>query len=98
MEVGDTVFIYVSKPVAAIKYKCLVTKANLTEIEIDDSAFVIKGETYLNHPAHMELELIRTYNDELTMDILSQNGVKGRIMRPRRAVDEFDAYIQAHNL
>ncbi len=83
--VGDIVYIYVGKPISAIKYKCRVNKTNLSKVEIDDSEFVINGENYENYGNHMELELIREYADtELTRDMLVENGLKGNIQGPRR--------------
>ena len=83
--VGDIVYIYVGKPISAIKYKCRVNKTNLSKVEIDDSEFVINGENYENYGNHMELELIREYADtELTRDMLVENGLKGNIQDPRR--------------
>ncbi len=95
MEIGDIVYIYVSKPVQAIRYKCQVTKVNLSEIEIDDSDFVINGDSYEKHPTHMELVLIRKYSDELIMDTLSAYGVKGRIQGPRRVNESLHNYIHS---
>lgn len=83
--VGDIVYIYVGKPISAIKYKCRVNKTNLSKVEIDDSEFVINGENYENYGNHMELELIREYAyTELTRDMLVENGLKGNIQGPRR--------------
>ena len=83
--VGDIVYIYVGKPISAIKYKCRVNKTNLSKVEIDDSEFVINGENYENYGNHMELELIREYaGTELTRDMLVENGLKGNILGPRR--------------
>lgn len=83
--VGDIVYIYVGKPISAIKYKCRVNKTNLSKVEIDDSEFVINGENYENYGNHMELELIREYADtELTRDMLVENGLKGNIQGPIR--------------
>lgn len=83
--VGDIVYIYVGKPISAIKYKCRVNKTDLSKVEIDDSEFVINGENYENYGNHMELELIREYADtELTRDMLVENGLKGNIQGPRR--------------
>lgn len=83
--VGDIVYIYVGKPVSAIKYKCRVNKTDLTSIEIDDSEFIIHGENYENYGRHMELELVREYADtELTLEKLVENGLKGNIQGPRR--------------
>lgn len=83
--VGDIVYVYVGKPISAIKYKCRVNKTNLSKVEIDDSEFVINGENYENYGNHMELELIREYaGTELTRDMLVENGLKGNIQGPRR--------------
>ncbi len=95
MEVDDIVYIYVSKPVQAIRFKCKVNKVNLPQIEIDDSKFIINGELYEKHPAHMELELLATFTDELTMDIMATHGVKGRIQGPRRMNEDLINYIQS---
>lgn len=65
MKIGDIVYIYVSKPVMAIRYKCKINKVDLKEIEIDDSAFVVNGDPYYTYPIHMELEFLQEYTDEL---------------------------------
>ena len=95
IEVGDIVYIYVSKPVQAIRYKCKVNKVNLPQIEIDDSKFVINGESYEKYPAHMELEMIGKFGIELTMDIMALYGVKGRIQGPRRVNENLQNYIHS---
>ena len=91
--VGDEIYIYVAKPIMAIKYKCRVTKVNLDSIEIDDREFVVNGDPYITYPVHMELELVRQYEDELTMDILKQYGIKGSIQSPRKLNKELESYI-----
>ncbi|MDE6678531.1 MAG: hypothetical protein K2K02_05775, partial [Ruminococcus sp.] len=58
----DIVYIYVGKPVQAIVYKCKVNKVNLSNIEIDDSEFVIDGTNYETYKRHMELEIITIYD------------------------------------
>jgi len=80
IQVGDLIYIYVGKPVQAILFKCKVNKVDLCKVEIDDHEFVIDGTNYLEYSKHMELELIKCFNDdELTFDILKQNGIKGYI-------------------
>lgn len=93
IEVGDIVFIYVSKPVAAVRYKCKVNKVNLPARVIDDAEFVLNSETYAEYPRHMELELIRTYTEELNSNVLANNGVKGRIQCPRRVKAKLLSFI-----
>lgn len=83
--VDDIVYIYVGKPISAIKFKCRVTKVNLNSIEIDDSEFIINGEQYVNYGNHMELEFIKEYRDsDLTISLLAENGLKGQVQGPRR--------------
>lgn len=93
IDAGDIVYIYVSSPVMTIKYKCKVNKVNLEEIEIDDSKFIINGETYKDYPSHMELELLHTYSDELTIKIMRENGIKGNIQGIRKVCPELQKYI-----
>ena len=85
ISIGDEVFIYVSKPISAILYKCKVNKANMPEATIDDSAFVLNGEKYQNYGNYMELELLEKYdNSKFALDVLTEKGLKGRIQGPRR--------------
>ena len=85
INVGDEVYIYIGKPVSAIKYKCKENKVNLDCIEIDDSKFVINGEPYESYGNHMELELLEDYEDtKYSLDVLRANGLTGNIQGPRR--------------
>lgn len=94
INVNDIVYIYVGRPFSSIKYKCLVTKVNLNSIEIDDSEFVIIGDQYVNYGNHMELEFIREYDDNvLSLSVLAEHGMKGRIQGPRRADPEISKLI-----
>jgi len=93
IKIGDIVYIYVSKPIMAIKYKCKVNKVNLPKIEIDDSEFVVDGEPYLTYPEHMELEMLREYDEELSMSELSKHGVKGHIQSIRKVYSELSEYL-----
>lgn len=86
--VGDHVFIYVGKPIMAIKYKCLVNKVNLHSIEINDSDFIINGENFEKYGCHMELKLLKKYSDDhFTLELLKAHGLKGNIQGPRRMID-----------
>ena len=85
IEVGDIVYIYVGKPVAAVKYKCKVNKVNLNDIEIDDSEFIIVGDNYVGYGNHMELELLESFDDnKWSISVLRENGLAGNIQGPRR--------------
>lgn len=81
---NDDVFIYVGKPISAIKYRCRVNRANYQEASIDDSEFVIKGEVYENYGNYMELELLEEYEQSrFSIEVLQANGLRGRIQGPR---------------
>ena len=98
IEDEDIVYIYVSAPIRAVKYKCRVVRAGLTKRDIDDSEFILNGDRFAEHKMHMELELVRAYSDELTYSVLEENGVKGRIMAPRRVKEELHDYIVENDL
>ena len=84
--VGDEVFIYVGSPIKAIKYKCKVNKVNLSNVEIDDSKFIVDGTPYVAYENHMELELLESFDDErYSLSALIRKGLKGNIQGPRRA-------------
>lgn len=85
ISVGDIVYVYVGKPIGAIKYKCNVCKVNLGVCEIDDSAFVKIGDVFERYGNYMELELIEEYaNDFLTIDKMHNMGLRGNIQSPRK--------------
>lgn len=96
MAVNDIIYIYVGAPYSAILYKCLVTKANIAEVEIDDREFRINGDNYDNYGNHMELQLLAAYpNDLITKDKMAELGVKGKIQGPRSVIPELKAFIDA---
>jgi|SRR5690625_2415857 len=93
IKVGDTVYIYVSKPLGAIKYKTKVNAVDLTSVQIDDSEFVIHGSNYKNHGRYMELELIETFDDNLfTYDELKSFGLKS-IKGPSKIKDNLSEFM-----
>ena len=96
IEIGDTVYIYVGKPVKAILYKCKVNKVNLDSPEIDDSAFVIDGDVYVNYGNYMELELIHRFSPEqLPLERLKSCGLRGNVQGPRTVPEEVQSLLFA---
>ena len=93
IEVGDDVYIYVSSPVRAIKYQCIVKKVLMDHIEIDDSPYVLDGTNYLSSRYHMQLELVRKFNDELKIDELMKHGLTSNIQSPRRVNNELENFF-----
>ena len=86
IEVGDEIFIYITKPIQAIKYKCKVNKVNLESVEIDDSEFVLDGEPYESYGNHMELEFVEEFDTtKYSLQVLREKGLKGNIQGPMRA-------------
>lgn len=53
---GDTVFFYIADPVAAIKFKCLVTQVDLPKPTIDDTKFQKDPTGYKNYTKFLELK------------------------------------------
>ena len=58
IDIGHTVYVYVGKPVSAIKYKCKVNKVNLPKREIDDDMFIVDGKPFVSYGNYMEIELL----------------------------------------
>ncbi|MEK4152407.1 HNH endonuclease [Carnobacterium sp. FSL E2-0243] len=75
-EIGDKVYIYISKPVQAVKYYCEVISVNKKESTIDDSSFVMEGSTYKNYGRYMTLRLIKKMNEPVRIDELSEIGIR----------------------
>lgn len=93
VEPGDIVYIYVGKPYCAIKFQCHVNKTNLSEIEIDDSKYVIDGTNYVSYRRHMELILLQKYPTSLLgRENLMKNGLK-QIQGPQRVTQKLSDYI-----
>ena len=96
--VGDIVYIYVSNPIRAVMFKCKVNKVNLPVCEIDDSKYVVKGETYQNYKRYMELECLKTYTaSQLSYEKLVEHGLNGAIMSQRRIAPSVLEFIESVN-
>lgn len=93
IKVGDKVYIYVGKPVGAIKFETIATEVDLPTQLIDDSNYIIDGTNYENHGRYMELQLIREFDDSLlTRTLLKDNGLKS-VQGPCRISDDLGLYI-----
>ena len=93
VEVGSLVYIYVSAPISAIKFKCKAVEVNKTSVTIDDSEFVINGEAYENSGRYMCLELQDEYPDGLfPKDALLGNGLK-TIQGPSKVSEELQLFL-----
>ena len=74
---GAIVYIYVGTPISGIKYKCKAIEVDKTESTIDDSKYVIQGDSYVNYGRYMCLELLEEYPDNFfSKNLLMANGLK----------------------
>lgn len=94
IEKGDIVYIYIGKPIGAIKFKCIATKVNLGEVEIDDSKYTRENKIYSNYKNYMELTLVDSYDDNLlNYNELKNNGLTV-VQGPNRISYELSNYIR----
>lgn len=77
VEVDDIVYIYVAKPVNAIRYKCVAVKVEMENSEIDDIDYVIDDTGNADYGRYMQLKLLEKYNTpKLNYYQLQVNGLK----------------------
>lgn len=87
--IDDIVYIYIGKPTMSIKYKCVVSKINLTEKDIDDSMY----NGLMRNVKYMELTFLKVYERGISLAELKDNGVAGYIQGPRRINEKLKDYI-----
>ncbi|WP_060207226.1 HNH endonuclease [Sporosarcina koreensis] len=93
VHVGDIVYIYVGKPCGAIKYETKVIAVDLPEAKPYDSDYVIDGSNFEEYGKYMELQLLRTFDDELLpYKILKNEGLKS-VQGPSRMTNELEKFI-----
>lgn len=91
---GDTLYIYESKDVHELGWKCRVTSVNRTVSLIDDSKFSRYSTS--NDPSFIEIcpELHFTLRHMLSLKVLRKHGLSGNVQGPCRISPELSAYIQ----
>lgn len=83
VEVGDDVFVYISKPIGVVKYKMKVERVNMTFGETtDNEEFWLDKSVYERGKKRdrffrLVLEKILPDDEELTFEGLSYNGLGG---------------------
>lgn len=84
---GDTVYLYLTAPVSAVLYKCLVTKVNIP-YEYKDKNIQM---SYV-----MNIKLLKQYEDDaVTLDKIREHGiwtVRGAVKMPYGLEQEFKKY------
>lgn len=83
VEVGDVVFVYISKPIGAVKYKMIVDRVKMTFGETtDNEEFWLDKDVYEKGKERdcyfrLVLEKVLPDDEELTFEGLSYNGLGG---------------------
>lgn len=96
--INDIVYIYATRPEQAIKYKCQVTRINLTGDEIrNDKEYWVNKDEYENslsgHFIRLEL-LKKVTNKLLDLDNLRRVGLKNAPQGPKKLDGTILEYIQ----
>jgi len=95
---NDIVYIYCTRPVKAIQYKCRIEKIDLDFKEIrDDEEYWIVKEEYQKalRGKFMRLVLIdQVYNSNLNLENLLKNGLNGAPQGPMRPSNNLVYYIE----
>ena len=93
IQVGDTVYIYVSTPIRAIKFEAKAVKVDLDKPIVDDHNYVIDGLRYECYGRYMELQLVRTFDDSLLpYSLLRDNGLK-TVQGPSKVSNTLESFI-----
>jgi len=96
--VGDTVYIYSTRPLKKVKYKCLVEKNNMKLKEITNhEKFWLDKREYNKHKDGLYCRLILVDEvdvDALTLEKLKENGLKAAPQGPMKLNNGILEYIQ----
>jgi 5-methylcytosine-specific restriction protein A len=91
-DVGDTVYIYCTRPLMMLQYKCIVEKIDLNSSQTrDDKEYWINEEEYLKSldGKFMTLKLIeQVSNSKMKLENLKKNGLNGAPQGPVKIKDE----------
>ena len=101
-EVGDIIFIYLTRPLSRVQFKCIVEEINIEYKDIiDDREFWVNKDEYAKTKKglYSRLRLLETTDgDELTLDKLKKNGLKAAPQGPIKLKDELLIYIENYFL
>lgn len=98
--IGDLVFIYCTKPIKKVMYKCEVVKCDMLFSEcVDDSKFWINFEEYRKsqNGKYARLKLIEQVDTAyLGLSHLAQNGLTAAPQGPIKLSEQLYKYINQH--
>lgn len=96
-EIGDIVYIYVTKPIAKIVYRTIVEKINMDQRDISDMSMFFTGNMQEDsrEKKYMRLILNKEYDeDDLSFSMLQNNGMKYAPQSPCKVKIELENYIR----
>ena len=97
-QVGDIVFIYCTRPLKKIRYKCIVKKIDMSFNEIrDDKEYWLDTTEYENSikGKFFRLELINEIDSNLlSLEVLQKNGLSSAPQGPIKATEELLSYLK----
>ena len=101
LSVGDTVYIYGSKPDSRIKFEMIAEAVDLPHSdEVDDKEYWINEDEFENrakHNRYMKLRLVRVIDSEtLHLEHLLEHGLKGAPQGAMRVTGELLDYIKGN--
>jgi 5-methylcytosine-specific restriction protein A len=96
-EINDIVYIYATRPISSVRYKCQIEKINLTHSETrDDKEYWKNIEEYEKslHGKFMRLRLIeQVSNPKLSLENLKLNGLSAAPQGPIKVKTELSEYL-----
>jgi 5-methylcytosine-specific restriction enzyme A len=96
---GDTVYIYCTRPIKKIRYKCTITALNKKSSEIrDDKDYWINPDEYAKSLGgkFLNLELVDEVDTEkLSLSQLLNNGLKAAPQSPLKLTEKLESYINS---
>lgn len=99
-EVGDIIYVYSTRPLSRIEFKCIVEKNNMVFEDItDDREYWMKKDEYYKSQKKLysRLRLLETIDsDNLTLNKLKENGIKAAPQGPQRLKGDLLKYIEKH--
>lgn len=98
--IGDTVYIYCTRPLSRIMYRCVIERVHMKFSQIcDDRQFWAVQEEYEKAKSgdYARLRLVdQTDNPALVLARLKENGLKAAPQGPMHVSRELEAYILKH--
>ncbi len=93
-EVGDIVYIYVSAPISAIKYRCIVDKANVPSNEREGAEFWVQEFDPTRYLVNLRLLTIFKDPKLQLKNLVEQRLIASAPQGPRKVTDNLNKFLQ----